>query len=292
VAYTVYPYPALRAFIDLDLVVRERDWAVVHQLLVEMGFTPQQNLPHPPPKLVPQDVLDQLAYRHPEMALRVDVHYDDILGAGLASCDVEGFWQRARTVEIESASVKVLSLEDQLIHLCVHLHRHGYTRLHCFADIAFIVRDQAVQLDWERLLETVHIEEAAVGVYYSLYYLDKLVGVGVPGDVLAALYPDRFRRRWHERYLPEEKVLSLQPMPLPVFSFYHIPLFGRLLPDLLVMGRRRDKLAYLLRLLLPPQAWLRYYYRLGYGQRIAVHYLIHPLKLAYHYLAEVVATVF
>lgn len=292
-AYTVYPDPALRAFNDLDLVVRERDWSAMHRLLVQMGFKPEEDRPQPPPKLVPQAVLYELKYRHPETGwLLVEVHYDDLLNAGLASRDVEGFWQRAVLVDVEGVPVKALSLEDQLIHLCAHAHYHGYTRLNCFSDMAFIVRDHAAQLDWERLLQTVRIEEAQVGVYYSLHFLVQLLGVSVPEDVMAALRPDRFRRWWHERYLPEEKVLSLQPMWRPDFSFYFIPLLKRLLPDLLVMGRRGDKLRYLLRLLLPPWAWLQHYYRLDDTKKVAMHYLLHPLKLTYHYLAEVVTTVF
>jgi predicted nucleotidyltransferase len=292
-AHTVYPDPALRAFNDLDLVVRERDWTAVHRLLVKMGFEPEVDLPQPPPKLVPQAVLYELKYRHQEYNwFLVEVHYDDLLNAGLASRDVEGFWQRAMPVDVEGMPIKVLSLEDQLIHLCAHAHYHGYGRLNCFSDIAFIIRDYAAQINWERLLETVRIEEAQVGVYYTLYFLDKLLGVKVPEGMLNALRPDRFRRWWHERYLPEERVLSLQPMWRPDFSFYFVPLLKRLLPDLLVMGRRGDKLRYLLRLLLPPWAWLQHYYQLDDTKKVAMHYLLHPLKLMVHYLAEVVTTLF
>jgi len=288
-AYTIYPDPFLRSFNDLDLVVRERDWAAVHRLLAEMGFRPEKDLSQPPPKLVAQGVLYELKYWHAETGLLVEVHYDDLLNAGLASRDVEGYWQRAVPVDIDGVSVKVLSLEDQLIHLCAHAHYHGYTRLNWFSDMAFIVREHAAQLDWERLLETVRVEEAQVGVYYSLHYLSQLLGVSVPEGVLGALRPDCLRRWLHERYLPQEKVLSLQPMSRPAFSFYFIPLLKRLLPDLLVMGRRGDKLRYLLRLLVPPRAWLRHYYRLGDTQTVTIHYLLHPLKLLYHYLAEVKA---
>jgi hypothetical protein len=289
----VYPDPALRAFNDLDLVVRERDWAAIHRLLVKMGFEPEVDLPQPPPKLVPQAVLYELKYRHQEYNwFLVEVHYDDLLNAGLASRDVEGFWQRAMPVDVEGMPIKVLSLEDQLIHLCAHTHYHGYGRLNCFSDIAFIVRDHAAQINWERLLETVRIEEAQVGVYYTLYFLDKLLGIKVPEGMLNALRPDRFRCWWHERYLPEERVLSLQPMWRPDFSFYFVPLLKRLLPDLLVMGRRGDKLRYLLRLLLPPWVWLQHYYQLDDTKKVAMHYLLHPLKLMVHYLAEVVTTLF
>ena len=58
--------------------------------------------------------------------------------------------------------------------------------------------------------------------------------------------------------------------------------------DLLVMGRRKEKLYYLLRLLVPPAAWLRHYYHLHPGAPVAQHYLLHPLKLCCHYVAEVV----
>ncbi len=287
-AHTVYPDPDLRAFNDLDLVVREQDWPAMHRFLLEIGFRPEEDLPQPPPKLTSQAVLYELKYWHRKTDLLVEVHFDDLLNTGLAARDVEGFWQRAIFIQVEGVPIKTLSLEDQLIHLCMHAHYHGYTRLNWFSDIAFIVRDHAEEIDWPRLLETVRFEEAQVGVYYSLRFLEQLLGIRVPAEVLAALRPDPFRRWWHEQYLPEARVLSLQPMFRPDFSFYFMPLFKRLLPDLLVMGRRRDKLRYLLRLLLPPPTWLRYYYRLSDGQKILIHYLLHPPKLAYHYLAEMV----
>lgn len=287
IAHTLYPKPALRPYNDLDLVVRERDWAAAHQLLVEMGFSSEEDLPQPPPKLTPLDILYEQKYRHPETELLVEVHYDDILNAGLAARDVEGFWHRASQIDVQGLPIKVMSLEDQLIHMCVHLHYHGYTRLNNFSDMAFAVRDYGMKLDWERLLETVRVEGAQVGVYYSLLYLEQLLGVKVPEGVLDALQPDGFRRWLHERLLPTDSVLSLQPMWRPDFSFYFRPLFKRLLPDLLVMGRRADKLRYLLRLLVPPEAWLRNHYGLGGTRMIALHYVLHPLKLLYHYLAEV-----
>jgi hypothetical protein len=154
--------------------------------------------------------------------------------------------------------------------------------------MAFIVRNHAGRLDWSRLLETVRREEAQVGVYYSLYFLEQLLAVSAPAGVMQALQPDHFRRWWHEYYMPQAEILSLQPMWRADFSFYFRPLFKRLLPDLLVMGRRSDKLRYLLRLLLPPRSWLRHYYNLSQTQQLAGYYLLHPFKLLYHYLDETV----
>jgi hypothetical protein len=281
-AFTAYPDPNSRAFNDLDLVVRERDWPAIHRLLEGLGFIPEEDLPQPPPKFAPQAILYELKYWHKDTGLLVEVHYDDLLNAGLAARDIEGFWQRARQVDVEGVPVKALSLEDQLIHLCVHAHYHGYTRLNWFSDIAFIVRDHAAELDWRQLIETVRVEEAHVGVYYTLRFLERLLDIGVPGDVLDALRPDSLRRWFHERYMPEDKVLSLQPMWRPDFSFYFTPFLKRLLPDLLVMGRRSEKIRCLLHLLAPPRDWLIYYYSLDPSTKIWPHYFLHPLKLAFH----------
>ncbi len=291
VAYVVYPEPSLRSFNDLDLVVREKDWTRAHQLLVDQGFVPQEDMPEPPPKVIPQEVLYELKYWHPEVCLLVEVHFDDILNAGLSSRDVEGFWQRTKQISVKGQSVRVMSLEDQLLHLCMHMHYHGYTRLNAFSDVALIVRDHAAELDWEQFLRTVHTEQSEVGVYYSFLFMERLLGQGIPPKVLQVLKPGPVRRALHELWMPESRVLSLQPMWRPDFSFYFQPLLKRLLPDLLVMGRGGEKLRYLMRLLVPPSAWLRHYYHIDAQAWIGIHYVLHPLKLTVHYISEIAQAV-
>lgn len=285
-AHQVYPAPELRTFGDLDLMVRERDQPSVHCVLVALGFAPLEDPARLCPKLVPGATTYELKYWHRDWRLLVEVHFDDLLNAGLASRDIAGYWQRAVPVTIQGMLTKTLALDDQLIHLCAHMHYHGYTRLNWFSDLAFIVRDHGATLDWRRLIATVRREEAEVPIYYSLCFLDRLLGVAVPADVLVSVRPDRFRRWWHEHYLPERWVLSLQPMSRPDFSFYFLPLFKRLLPDMLVMGRRGEKLHYLARLLAPPREWLRTYYGLTADEPITWHYILHPLKLIAHYIIE------
>ena len=89
-----------------------------------------------------------------------------------------------------------------------------------FSDVAFIICDHADELDWERLLEAVRIEEPQVPVYYTLRYLSRLLDIGAPEKVRVALRPDRFRRWWHECYVPEVRVPALdRNWPRPQFFF-------------------------------------------------------------------------
>lgn len=291
-AHQVYPDPMLRSFNDLDLMVRENSWSNLHRVLIENGFDAAENWLQPPPKLVPQTSIYENKYWSRATKFLVEVHGEDIFNTGLIARDVDGFWQRAVTLELGKNRVRVPSLEDQLIHACVHLHSHGYTRLNWFADIAMLVRNHAARLDWERVIQFTRKEELQVGVYYTLEFTARLLGVAAPSFVLDALRPDRFRRWWHEFYLPSDKVVLLQRMPRPIFGFYFLPLLERLLPDLLVMGRRKEKFYYLLRLLFPPRAWLRSYYKLDNASYLLPHYFLHPFKLVYHYLAEIVTAPF
>jgi hypothetical protein len=289
-AYTVYPDPMLRSFTDLDVLARNGDWTTVHRCMQRLGFTPERDAASPPPAVLRRTAVHEFKYVHEAQDFGVDVHYDDILNTGLTPRDVEGFWRRAVTASIQGRPVRVLSPEDQLIQLCAHVHFHGYTRLNWLSDVAFLVRGSPKPLAWDRVVETVRTEEAQVPVYYTLRLVERLLGVPTPVAVLEATRPDRLRRWWHERYLPENRLLSLEPMPRPDFSFYFRPLFKRLLPDLLVMGRRRDKLAYLARLAVPPAAWLRYYYGLRDDQGLLRHYVLHPVKLTWQYLRSVVGS--
>lgn len=289
IAFGVYPDPLMRVFNDLDLIIRERDWGKMHTFLEGLGFEQEEELPQPPPKLHPQMVFYETKYLSRSNGLKVEVHYDDILNAGLAARDVEGFWSRSFWMEARGVKFRVLSLEDQLIHLCAHAHYHCYTRLNWFTDLAFFVRRSAGQLDWKSLLKIVAAEDIPQPVYYSLYYLDKLLGVSVPAFVLEALRPGRLLTRLHEHYMPEKNVLSMQPMRHPDFSLYFIPLYQRLLPTLLLMGRRGDNLRVLSCLVLPPRAWLKSYYNLDSEFMVTLHYVLHPLRLMGAYMLETVA---
>lgn len=286
VAHCWYPNAIARTFNDLDIVIRERDWSATHQFLTAIGYSQQENLPTPPPKLIVQTVLYETKYTHRDTGFRIEVHYDDLLNVGLVSRDIDGFWQRAITLDIQGVAVKALSPEDQLIHLCAHMHYHGYTRLNWFTDIALIMRNQTRPLDWDRVCQIAAHEDTRLPVYYSLYFLEKLMQIAAPPSVIDRLRPDGMRQRLHEFYMPQEKILSFQSMPRPDFSFYFIPLYKRLLPDLLVMGRRNEKLNYLLHLMAPPRDWLRFYYRLDNPHMVTFHYLLHPLRLLAIYMRE------
>ena len=286
VAQMLFPKPNLRVYNDLDLVVRERNWEDLSRLLFQLEYSILAGQPAPPPKVIPQETDHETEYLNAEENFRVEAHYDDILRTGLMARDAEAFWRRSIQLEFEGIPIRTLCLEDHLTYLCAHAHHHGYSRLNWFSDIALIVRDRADQVNWQALAATIRAEDAQVPVYYTLHYLERLMGIHAPASFMERIRPDAFRRRVHDLLMPPDKVLSFEPLPDFRFSFYFWPLYQRLLPDLMVMGRRKEKLTFLLRLLAPPRDWLRYYYNLDQDGWIDYYYLLHPLKVAGIYIKE------
>jgi hypothetical protein len=291
-AYLVSPEPAIRYFNDLDLMVRERHWSEVNTALELAGYMNLEGFPSPPPKIMPQAIHHETKYFHNQSDFVIDIHYEDLLHDNLAARDIDGFWSRAVSIPIEGLVIKALSLEDQLLHLCGHAHKHGYTHLYLLADLLFILRDHASQLDWAAFLRTVALEEAQVPVYYSLRLVAHLFDVSPPAGVLQAVRPDAFRRWWHERYMPVKFINSLSLQSWNNFSFKERPLFSSAILNLLVMGRRAEKLRYVLHLLFPPPQWLRHAYGLPPNRILAPYYLLRPFRLAFHTLGDIILAIF
>ncbi|MBE0698312.1 MAG: nucleotidyltransferase family protein [Anaerolineaceae bacterium] len=289
VAFSVFPAANLRVYNDLDLTVHESDWVEVSKALERAGYHLYDGEAAPPPRVVPDEVNHESKYLNAEGNFRVEAHFDDLLRTGFAARDLEGFWKRAIHLEMDGVPFPTLCLEDQIVYLSAHAHHHGYTRLNWFSDIALILRDKAALIDWQKLIDVVKVEEAQVPVYYTLYFIERLFSISTPAQVMDAIRPDRFRRWLHDRLMPPARVLSFEPMVQVFFCFYFYPLFQRLLPDLLVMGRRREKLRFLLHLLVPPREWLRYFYKLKKEGWVDYYYLIHPFKIAEMYWKEIIS---
>src|SRR5690348_4097112 len=105
-AQQVYPQPSLRSFSDLDLMVHERDLRAIQRVLLAAGFIAEDGDALLRPRLVPQAAIYELKYWHPAWRLRVEIHGDDLLNAGLASRDVAGYWARAENITLQEVPVK------------------------------------------------------------------------------------------------------------------------------------------------------------------------------------------
>jgi hypothetical protein len=277
-ANSIYPKPSMRPYGDIDIVCREQDWVAAHDLLVSAGYIPVSDLTAPPPKVWGRKAYYHTQYYRPNEAILVEVHYD-LWQIGLRPKLGDEFWRRAVPVTISGTEARMLAPEDQVLHLCVHLHHHGYKRLIWFTDLALLLRG-CPDLDWEYVVRAAREEGVGPSIYYGLTYLERLLGVAAPAWVLRALHPAPLQRAFHDHLWPAQAILDLEiDNTVSCGEFHEVPEATELVSNMILSGRRWEKLLYLLRLLVPSSAWLAYYYQTADPATLRKRRLVHAPKL-------------
>ncbi|HEV2273624.1 MAG TPA: nucleotidyltransferase family protein [Acidobacteriaceae bacterium] len=111
----LYGQIGLRPSDDLDLLVRPEDYARAEALLFELGFTP----------------LGEADDYHRDFGRNgtfVELHFG-VASPSALRFDVEGAWDRARTVPFRSREVLFFSPVDLILYLSLHGVKHGFAKL-------------------------------------------------------------------------------------------------------------------------------------------------------------------
>ncbi len=118
---TVYPRPFLRPSSDLDLLVLKSDLVRAKKLLDEEGFGPA-------PGLLPDRYFERnhlhLTYLQPNNDLPVELHWALDHPYTLALVDYPALLEEKREVSFEGIPIPVLSPEDRVLTLSLHLVKH------------------------------------------------------------------------------------------------------------------------------------------------------------------------
>ena len=139
-------------------------------------------------------------------AIYVDLHRD------FDESDERNFdalYARGETLELGAAQVRVLSSEDQLRLMCVHMLRHGAWRPLWLCDVGAAVESRAKEFDWSRVLEG--DRRRARWVACALLLARELLGARLEGTPVAS--EAQRLPRW---LVPE--VLKQWETPLPLMQ--------------------------------------------------------------------------
>jgi hypothetical protein len=220
IAEIVYENIGLRSMTDMDLLFRKQDLAIAQRRLIEAGYYPHNN------------------------RLPLDIHWSiehNIVPP--LPIDEEGLWQRAEASSIAGVEVLVLSREDLLLHLCLHLsfhHLFGFAGVRTLYDIRETIRHYKTTMDWDELKGRAREWRAGNAIYLALLLAKELVSAEVPDSILATLKSD---------YTDSHKQWAIQQM------FNGAADGGLLSPFFCFLWRPvslRKKAAHLLKFMFPP----------------------------------------
>ena len=275
-AESIYGDIGLRPLSDIDILVKENDWSKIYQLSAELGYKNcGYDFADVPPKITSFDTQAHIQYFAPS-GICLEFQFD-LLTIGIGMKDIQGVWQRARDAKVYGQKVKVLSPEDQLLHLVVHANRHGCTRLKWMVDIVESL-NHGPAIDWD-VLETIAERERVATVFYlTLEHVGKLMGAQLMSNALQQrALPKLYKRIIWKSIWPRRQLYRFEGrMEDGICYYFYKPFSGWNLLNFALTGRISDKISYQARWIIPSREWMEKKYG---EQKILKLLKYYPLRL-------------
>jgi len=267
--HTVYPDIGLRPMADIDLLIRPVDLPTVKRALRTAGYR------------TPGDTMEaEEAFRGYLHFVRnstiIDLHWElanYTRFEGIVEVDHDGLWNRARPLAVGNAQGLMLSPEDMLLHLALHVTLGSeFGRLIWFTDVDAVLGRCGSTLDWERVLEEATRWRVRALLGFTLQVCRESFGTSIPSDVLSQLLPGRLRMGLLDACIGTTwpPNLSGQVSDSRIY-----------LGETLIMDRLRDVFRILWWSLFPTRTWLRFHYELTSPWQIGLRQVLHPFRVCY-----------
>lgn len=180
-AACTYGNLALRQFLDLDLLIRQKDVARAQELLETLGFRPQTSVPATRDGSSFQAPGQYLLRREPEKTI-VELHSERTLRYFPIPLDFERMWTRLESVSVGGTEIRTVSTRDLLPLLCVHGTKHFWERLIWVCDVAELLRVYR-EAHWGQILEQAQSSGSDRMLFLGLRLARQLLGVALPKEL-------------------------------------------------------------------------------------------------------------
>jgi hypothetical protein len=237
VAMRAYGNPAVRSYGDLDLLVRQKDIRRATESMLDSGYEAAVSLRAIDEGKIP----GQYLFTKSDSKLLVEMHNELTLRYFPRLLPIEDFFARQSRVRLDGHEVPALSLEDELVLICIHGAKHFWERLTWIADVAALVSRQT-SIDWERAAASAR----AVGAQHLLN-----TGLRLAADVLHAPLPQKVAALVKKDAVAAKLVARILRW-LPAAGYAPPGLFDRAAFRLRMRGGLLAAPAYLLRLSFSP----------------------------------------
>jgi hypothetical protein len=237
VSFLAYGDPAVRSYVDLDLLVRDRAILPASRILTGLGFEADV----PEAAILAGKIPGEYLFKRSGAQQLVELHSEKTFRYYPRPMRIEDLFSRQRVVPLEGRDVPALCLEDELVLNCIHGAKHFWERLMWPADIAAIVARHP-EIAWERVRRAARDVGAERMLHVGLLLAESLLGVPVPLEMATTTNTDG----------PARELVRQVESWLPTAGYEPPPLWRRAMFRLKMGGGGLAGSAYLLRLSLSP----------------------------------------
>jgi hypothetical protein len=237
VSFLAYGDPGVRSYVDLDLLVRDREILSAFRIMTALGFEADV----PEAAILAGKIPGEYLFKRAGAQQIVELHTEKTFRYYPRPMRIEDLFARQRRVPLEGREIPALCLEDEFVLNCIHGAKHFWERLMWPADIAAIVARHP-EITWERVRQGASDVGAERMVLVGLLLAESLLGVPVPAEMTANTNTDSVAQdlvRQVKGWLP---TAGYQPPPLRQRAIFRQKMGG---------GGMRGA-AYLVRLSLSP----------------------------------------
>jgi hypothetical protein len=261
-----YGDPGLRQYTDLDLVLRNADIERATEAMMALSYDPKIPLQAIRTGRIPGEYV----FFQRGTKLLVELHTERTFRYHPKPLSIEKLFERQARVRFDGRDVPALSVEDELILICIHGAKHFWERLMWIADVAALVTHQSV--DWNRAILVAREVQAERMLRVGLLLATNVTGAKLPGNVVDKISSD----------VPAVRVAARIARRLPVVNDEPFGLLERAAFRIRMRGGFPRGIAYLLRLSVSPteEDWA-----VGAGEKRigALDAISRPFRLARKY---------
>jgi len=151
-AKTLYPDMSLRPFVDIDLLIRDQDLDKAERELQFLGYSMSFLKGEFHQGYVRRFDKHFLYSKDGLIAVNIEIHTSLLPFICMQRLEADGFWARGVVFPIFENGGLVLSPEDMLLHLCIHIFNHNIsTRLLWLYDVALMILKHGESINWKLL---------------------------------------------------------------------------------------------------------------------------------------------
>ena len=180
-AMRAYGDTGSRIFGDLDFLVRQRDILRATELMIAADY----NFEISPDEIRAAKIPGQYSFVRKGTPLLVELHTERTMRYFPRGLPAEKFFAARQHELLDGHQIPVLSVEHELVLVCIHGAKHLWERLTLVADVAALAARQAA-LNWQESLATA--EEAGAGRMLR-------TGIILAEDLLRAPLPQEVQSR-------------------------------------------------------------------------------------------------
>lgn len=173
-AMALYQDPSMRVSRDLDILVDFSDLNKANEILIEAGYTLDNNVRSLTRKQKEQYIKSSHHFSYSNnLEDQIELHWR--LSKDYYNLPFEDIWDKKKEIDIFGRNMNVLSEEENLLYLIYHGSKHAWKRLGWLCDIYQIIKNN--QLDWNCLMNRAEQLQITHMVIQSIILLKKLYGL-------------------------------------------------------------------------------------------------------------------